>query len=210
MPRLLSPRTPVLPPLLTSLVGRTKMPRKESRSRGELCTLRNEKVGYGAIDLKREVRDFRLNVPLRSWRSHTKTDFRDDSSASQLISGVLSVWIISIKIIRGLHPTLFHYCTEADKTISESQTFLEKVNTALRYLNLFSLFLTALEPSIYSLKGPSSFVSKVTTNWHPTEPHLLCNVKVLACFCMDFQLRLLAIVNHTITPGTAESLWNWF
>lgn len=189
MPRLLSPRTPVLPPLLTSLVGRTKMPRKESRSRGELCTLRNEKVGYGA---------------------------------SKLISGVLSVWIISIKIIRGLHPTLFHYCTEADKNISESQTFLEKVNTALRYLNLFSLFLTALEPSIYSLKGPSSFffflffletsssVSKVTTNWHPTEPHLLCKVKVLACFCMDFQLRLLAIVNHTITPGTAESLWNWF
>lgn len=77
--------------LLTSLVGRTKMPRKESRSQGELCTLRNEKVGYGAIDLKREVRDFRLNVPLRSWRSHTKTDFRDDSSASKLISGVLSV-----------------------------------------------------------------------------------------------------------------------
>lgn len=130
MPRLLSPRTPVLPPLLTSLVGRNKMPRKESRSRGELCTLRNEKVGYGAIDLKREVRDFRLNVPLRSWRSHTKTDFRDDSSASKLISfkclnhfNQNHSWIAS-RVIPLLHrsrqkhqrepniPRKSEYCTE--------------------------------------------------------------------------------------------------
>lgn len=76
------------------------------------------------------------------------------------------------------------------------------VNTTYTLSHIFFIFyLSALNPSIHPVKGPTSSVSRATTSCHPNEPRSQCKVNILACFCMDFQLRLPTIINHTITLG---------